>query len=931
MKKVLILFFAVLSGVASVSGQTTGIITGKVVDKQTGEELIGANVRVADTQIGASSDIDGNYRIAGVPAGPVSLKISYVSYRTQTITGVKVVPGQVTRQDVLLELEEVQTEEVLVEATVVRNSDGILLLDRKKSATIMDAISAEQIKKSTDSNAGDAMKRVTGVTVVGGKFVYVRGLGERYSNTTLNGASVPSPEPEKKVVPFDIFPSSLIQNMTTSKSFTPDQSGDFAGGSVQISTVEFPDQETFSYSIGSGYNSNTLGKSVPTATTSGSLDFLGYDDGTRALPSDYKSRLTTLYTGPDKAADFSRSLKSGYGISNQTVAPNQSYSMTYGNQFDLGVPVGVIAAVTYSNSGNYTEEDQFFPSAESLPTYELDGRSGNNSVLWGTILNGSVKLSNYNKLSFKNLFNTSSDAETRVEEGILSRSGGGYIRATREKFVSRSLLSSQVAGEHHLASLLNTRAEWKATYSRAMRSEPDTRESVYQQEQNGQFAFANNYGSSNGRFFSDMADNDVNLKLDLSTPFTQWDGFDATLKYGGVVKHRTRDFDGVRIQYGLTNTSSDSRFLNPADLLTPDQIGSGLVSLSNATADTDGYEATENHAAGYAMVDMPVYPGLRMITGFRYEQNTIDLSVYNPLTNASGFVLPTRSSGDMLGAFHLVYTPVDNVNYRFAVSRTLARPEFRELAPASYYDYKSAQIGNPLLKDVAITNYDLRWEWFVKPGDIVAVSLFYKDFTNPIEQAYIDRSGTTVTVPVNANTAYNMGMEIELRSDLDVLHSSLSEFKFISNVTLVKSESGFNKNQNLQYYFGNQFEEISPAAITNLKRPMLGQSPYVINTMLVWDREEWGSNVSLAYNRFGERISTFGIVFGSLRVDDIYEMPRDQVDLAYSQKFFEKYSFKMNVRNLLNDETIFRFGKSGDVHRSYRTGMSVSAGISYSL
>lgn len=924
----LILCVSVLTG--TTHAQVNGVLFGKIVDKRTSEALIGANILIVGTVIGGSTDIDGNYRLVNIPIGKVDIRVSYISYQTKVLTGIEIKPGQPIRVDVALDTDDISIDEVVVEAEAVKNTEGLLLLDRKKSSNIVDAISAEQIKRSTDNNAGDAMKRVTGVTVVGGKYVYVRGLGERYSNTTLNGASIPSPEPERKVIPFDIFPSNLIQSMTTSKSFSPDQPGDFAGGSVQIQTVEFPDKETFSFGIGTGFNSVVHSGEI-VGHVGGKYDFIGFDDGNRAIPNVTTNQLQT-YEGQ---LLFMENASKTHQLQNSLATPNQSYSISYGNQFALGeYPVGVLGAFSYNNKFSYKEETLFLPSAQvEDPVYDLNTKNSANEILWGAIVNISSKISSTDKITLKSLYNTSAERETRYSTGLVSRSGKSEIQSRRARFITRGLGSTQLAGEHFLHSLFQTKANWKLTLSRATRYEPDNQEYIYGYNDNEQkYAFLNNFGRANGRFYSDLADNDLSVNLDFTTPFTQWDGFQSNVKFGGVARSKSREFSSHRFQFALNNTSSNAQFLLPHELITYENVANGTLNISDATTDNDGYKANEYTISGYGMVDMPVYPGLRVITGVRYEYNLLDLGSFDPRTGASPFSNVadiSRSTSNLLFALNTVYSVTDNQNIRFGFSNTIARPEFRELAPFRFLDYTTNIVGNPYLEEVSIQNVDLRWEYFSRPGEIFAISTFYKSFQNPIEVFLSEEGSTYITFPVNADKAHNFGVELEGRIGLDLIAKELENYTLISNVTFVKSETSFDQNKKFPVFLGNTKTEWTTANITNLKRPLQGQSPYVLNLTLIYQNPEWNNEFSILYNTFGKRISEVGTVVGTYKYDDTYEQSRQQLDMTYNQRFLDGYSLKIGVSNLLNSEHIYKIGD--DVTRSYKSGIAVSAGLSYSF
>ncbi len=916
--------------------QQTGTITGKVVDASTGEPVIRATVQITGTKLGAFSNTSGIYTLKNVPAGTHTLRISSIGYTVKTVEGVKVDGGRAISQDVTLSWQTVTSKEVTVTAKASRQSDNALLTERKRSSQVSDGISADQIARAPASDAGDAMKRVTGVSVVGGKYVVVRGLTERYSATQLNGVNLPSPEPEKKVVPFDMFPTNTVSQITTVKTFTPDNPGDFAGGMVKITTKDFPESFLLSFSAGSGFNTQATGNkglSYP-----GESGFLGTDNGSRALPANLPyGRLRTSGEQADLLARFG---SDAWQPRTSQFPINQSYSASIGNQYDIGFPIGFLLSGSYAGSSSYRESREQYPLLEINDNsgrhelrYDYDTRDADRSVLWGGLLNVSAQPAPEHKVSFRGIFNHSADDETNLVTGQINQSTREDIRYSRLRFVERSLWSMQLSGEHQIEGLLNSKIEWRGALSGADRSEPDNRSTTYLLGDDGVYSFANNFGSNNGRFFSDLADRESNLALDWSIPFSGIADGASRVKVGGLGRFRSRDFSVRR--FLLNSGTSDEAILSlsPEELFTPANVASGAVIFNDETQPNDNYSADERISAGYAMVDMPVTSALRLVAGVRLEGWNLTLKPINPMTGYSDPTLSvTQDKLDLLPSINLIYSIGDEMNVRGSFSRTLARPEFRELAPFRFDDYRQSTYGNPALERTNISNADLRWEWFPRGGEVIAVSGFYKRFQNPIEQVYL-LGGSGISVePANASHATSIGAEFELRKALDFITPALEDFSLGTNLTLVKSEVQFSPGDTLTVFDGVGLIPYSAASLTDSTspRPLQGQSPFVINAALGYNNRSWGTTVNLLYNVFGRRLATVG----SAGIPDTYEEARHSLDLSVSQRLPAGLLLKLTARNLLDAETILRQeftgGETVDVER-YTTGRSLSIGLSFSL
>ena len=926
MKKMLLLLFALAFTGISIHAQDMGKIQGVVVDAETGEPLIGANVVIKDETgvpiYGTSTDLDGRFALTA-PTGTHNVEFSYISYATKTVTGVELKTDAPTSLNISLPPEAMQADEIVVTARAVQDSEVSMLGIQQKAPVVTDGISAELMSRAASSDAGDALKRVTGITIVD-KFVYVRGLGERYSNTQVNGADIPSPEPNKRVVPMDIFPAGLLENIQVSKTFSPDQPGDFSGGSVQIKTRDFPSEFTLSVSTSAGYHSQTSFKDIQTYD-GGSRDFFGIDDGTRALPdmiktqaADQPVRKSGRFTpeigfSSEEIQQFGQAFTNVWQPKTETAPVNQGYSISIGNAIGGSErELGYVFSFTYDNSFNNRSENwnsfriTADPSGEQVLTpftsYEVN--STTNNILWGLLFNSSLRLSPLHKISLKTLFNRNTDNEARTYTGYNSDRGTN-LRDFRLRFVERGIFTGQLSGEHHI---FNSNIDWLYSLSKATRDEPDNREVLYE-DRNGSWTFFD-ITQSGSRFFFDLVDNAQSGKLDWTIPFTGFNSLSSKIKLGGKTLSKDRTFDARRFRF---EQSSGIRrhvdlTLDPEEIFISDNIAPGRFELRETTRNVDNYSASQTTRAAYAMTDLQFSGQWRFVGGLRVEQSKQELTSFDPFSTTVDPIEVTLDNTDILPGLNLVYKLNDRTNFRTAYSRTLARPDFRELAPFEFTDFIGGRAvsGNPELQRSSIDNFDFRFEMFPRLGELVAISAFYKKFHDPIEQIIRPTAQLSVTFQ-NAKAATNYGIEFEFRRRLDILSPSLEPLSINTNVTLVKSQIEINPDIGVQ---------------TSNERALQGQSPYAVNVTLSYDKPDQDFQANLLYNVFGRRISEVG----AQGLPDVFEQPRHQLDFNMKKKFGH-FAFKVSTKNLLDSKVLFK-QKEG-IFREYKIGRSLSLGISY--
>lgn len=924
-----VLFAAAMLGVLAVPtalvAQETGRIAGRVVDDETARPLALAQVSIPALSTGTVSDVEGQFSISGLPAGTYEIEVRLLGYAAKTVTGVEVRAGTVTRLDISLPPQAVAVQELTVSVSDERGTTRALLETRKQAAAVTDAIGQEQISRSPDSDAAAAMARVPGVTVVDGRFVYVRGLGERYGNTTLDGATLPSPIPDRKAIPLDLIPSGFIESVSTSKSYLPDQPADYAGGLVQIETRKVPGENFFKLGLSSGFNTEaTFVEGLDYA--GGDLDFLGIDDGTRDLPGliPRDVPLNPSNFSPEELERMGEALGTVWSGVPSEHPVNRGGDLSLSTDIPIGSKeLGLFATAHWSDGWSrrtdYVER-VFATAGLDDPEVDYDGRLSTHEVGLGGMLSADISVSPTSRLSFSGLLNRLTQDDVRVLEGFNLDSNTDQ-RNTRLQYVENSLLQGRLDGKHYLGFLFGgSTLEWRGSYARAGRYEPNTREVLYRRTTGGQFVF-DNFIQSGSVFHQDLDEDAWNGGLDLRIPVTV-NGVPGTLSFGGAAARRDRDVYTRRFRFIPQGPLGDEvRALDPNQLLRPEHIAPDSFQIQEATFRADNYDADQTTLAGYAMIDVEILPRLRFAGGVRVERNEQNV---DPRDLVRSSVEPVQGAAieetDLAPGANLTWSPGDAMNVRVAASRTLARPEFRELAPFGFADFAGGYLvaGNPLLERTTITNLDLRWEWFPRPGAVLSVSGFYKEFDDPIEELVFP-SSELIKSWVNVDEARNVGAELEARSDLGFLGDGLENLALNLNLTLVDSEVDTGDEALIFIPSSGPFT----LQVVEKSRRLQGQSPYVVNVGANWRVPATGTGLTVLYNRFGRRIDAVGGEF----LEDVFEEPRDQLDVVLDQEIGDRLGLKISARNLLGAE--YRFTQGGDLLRGWDPGRAVSLKLSW--
>lgn len=945
-----VLFFFTFFVSTSFLSANSGSISGKVVDSESGTPLRSATIMVKNTKLGAFSDVKGEYKLRNLKPGVYSLKVSYVGYVPKEIENIEVPSAQEVNITVVLQPESKMTEEVIVDAVRLNDNQAAILAMRKNATNVSDGISIEEIKKLPDSDAGQSLKRVTGVTLVDNKFIYIRGVSERYSNTTLNGAAVTTTEPDKKAFSYDIFPSDLLENVSVVKSFTPDLPGNFAGGLVQLNTTNFPDKFSVKFSASSSFNTNVTAKTDAFFySPGGSTDWLGFDDGTRALPSGFPSNrreidlLRTSSYNPydttgakEKYENVAKLFNSkAWRHDRKTVSPldNRSFNLSFSNAYDIAEDsrFGIISSLNYGNSYSLNLLERNRLTANGSEFYLAQGTQATRSVNIGGLLNLAVKLGPNHQIGFKNVYSRSADDEaTQLEGQDVAYQYLDYKNFSTH-YTQKELYSAQLNGDHNIFTN-NTLVEWRFGYSKSQRDEPDYRRLKFARQladaqKNPSTPYSpelvyTEYGDGArvGRFYSNLNDNIFSGALNVTIPLGP-----MKFKVGLLSENNDRDFHArsltiITPPHGLADDIDSILYdyKNPDRIFAPEnfRVDDGFR-ISEDSKLMDSYTANENIWAGYVMMDLPfklLTQDLRFIGGIRYENSHQRLNSY--MINDEKIEV-NNITRDLLPSINFIWKANELTNLRLSYSRTLTRPTFREYAPFAFFDFLTQYLvrGNPDLVRALIDNYDLRYELFPEVGEVISVGVFYKTFENAIEETIFPQQSEISRTFDNADgSARNYGIEFEIRKNLGTIFNFLSNFTINVNLALIKSE----------------ITVLQGGKGTEDTRQMWGQSPYTFNVGLFYYEPELKTSVNLGYNVYGRRIiqvAQQGIY--TFKDPHIYELPRNMLDLSIIQPIFSNMELKLSLKNLLNEKLTYeQGGKRVDLNN---LGTDISFGISYKI
>lgn len=967
-----ILFSLLLLLLTNISFAQTGTLTGVIVDEQTGEELIGANIYIPSVETGGVTDITGKYNIRLAP-GIYTIEVSYITHQKKIINDVEIVEGAVTQLDIILTQSNQELDEVVVSARRIDNNEVSLLRLQKRSLPVQDGISSQEINRIGFTNSAESMRQVTGASVEGGKYIVMRGLGDRYSISSMDGIVLPATNPYRNSASLDLIPSSMVDNIVVKKTFSPDLPGNFTGGAVDITTKSLPDRyylrlnTSVSFNDQTTFNNNFLSDPI-----NNKFRRIGYDDGSRKRSSewmgnDYLNRLNFYLIqiqnnnlSEQQIQEFNSTMQSfssrPFHVNNRTPGLDHSLNVSFGDRLFFGEKqLGYNIGINYSNSYSQYDEREInnysarIPDDSGVRMQEFQLNRGSESIdEVNNGLIGSVTL----QTNSRNEFTVTSIYNNNATESVLDMRNGAYPGALSSgiynnrviSFVQRELFNNQLKGRHTFD---NFEIKWSGNYIVSSQYEPNTRYIGSPVDNQGRYFYVREVQLP-FHFFRDLDDTQFNGKIDIEHRFSNR----FSMKAGGVFTQKDRVFNEYRYQLENNGTNADSqdflsfgeasgdfvRYFSPNNtgILGRDNNGNLILGLTyrDQTRPENSYTGTEQVSAGYLMGVFDITDKLKVFGGARVERT--DFSILSGSRNEAlreGAI----NEIDILPSVNIIYALNEDSNLRLSGSQTLARPNMRELAPFASFDLLGGFpiVGNPNITRTNISNFDIRYEIYPNAGELFAVSAFYKNFNNPIVMELDVATDQPQYEFVNTNNGRLFGIEFEFRKELGFISSALDDFKFSTNFTLTNSRVDLSERE-------FETRRTLDPSIKSF-RPFPFQSPYLVNLMLIYENNRSGLDAAIYANFFGSRLAANG----SGAAPDIFEVhgklnnqgrlenenPTPDLSLRIQKSFMNRLSASFSATNLL-DYSVVQYQKDGDVfytNNALNPGRTFKLSVTYSI
>lgn len=911
-------------GVPAAPAETLGRIQGKVVGSDSGEPIGFADVRLipADTtlrKVGGLTNADGTFLLQAAP-GRYALQITALSYARKRVEGLVIEAGRLLPFNTALTPEAIQQEEIVVEARLKQNTEAALLGARKKATSVGDAVSAEQVRRSPDKDAAEVLRRVTGLSVSEGKYVFVRGLGERYSSTEVDGVRIASPEQNKRVVPLDLLPANLLDNIVVQKTYTSDRPAEFGGGDVQVRTKDFPGQRTWSFTASQGWADGVTFEDRRTYAST-KQDLWGLGAAARGLPDLLQGAKLPLQTPATNAqlAAFARAFSSPWGTTLERTAPNGSYSATYGDELKLfGRPLGLIQSLSYARSFDRQDESQRFFQNRTDTLYDYAVRRWSENVQLGGLAAVSYRLTPRHSVHVRGFFSNQAEDEVREYEGQDHNSTdwvtGSWIvrRNTRELYVQRSILSGSLEGKHEFPKLFGAHLDWKVGRSAARRQQPDRREYTWDRQYwyEGDTAHWVLQGSAR-REFGDLHDDGTGRTVTAGLPFRLGGLGNGKVQVG--YDRQTKERENLYRRF-VFYPNRNANLEGPADSVyapagydgSPNSGYVQDVTYNDRITGLDNYRADQRITAGFVSLDLPLGREVRATLGARVEEGFQDVRSYALFEPGTILARGELRNTDVLPSVNLTWSATQSLNVRLAASRTVSRPDLNELSPSPFIEYIGGYqvLGNPNLHRARLDNYDVRVESFPSLSEVLAVGFFYKALHDPIEQVF-QAGSPMLLIPRNSDRGRNLGVELEARLGLGRLVRRLEAFSLNANASWISSRV-----------------ELKPTVsrLGSEEHPLQGQADYLVNGTLGWTRAK-RVDLSLMVNAVGRRLRSLGVEPSP----DVYAQPVTTVDAAMNLTLRHGVRLKATARNLFDPDV--RLLQGDREVSAYRTGRSASIAL----
>jgi TonB-dependent receptor len=913
-------------------GTVAGTITAPEGDKV--QPMPFVNVVIKGSSTGATTDLDGRFSFAADPGDHI-LQVSFVGYQPMEMP-VRVVAGQSTRADVLLKTLAIEMKVVDVVGTRRTETEAAVMMETRQSEQVVNGMGREQISKGQDRTAGDVVKRIPGVTMVGDRFVMIRGLADRYNTVLLNDVIAPSMESDRRAFSFDILPSGALDRVMIHKTGAPELPGEFAGGVIKLYTVNVPTENTTRINYGTSYRNGTTFNTFNTGQQS-STDALCFDNGLRQLPASFPGSLN--HSSPERLQAAGRSLPNNWAVQQGTAAPDQRLNILLARR--IGGKTGTVSggnvtSLSYSNTRlaydaknyNYNVFDPEMGRSDSI--YNYTDNENIHQVRVSALSNFSMLVGTRHKFEFRNLFTQQGTDQTTVRTGY-NFEEQFEVRNYAFRYQQRTIYSGQLHGDHELKSGVS-KLSWTAGFGRTWSKEPDFRRirtvrQLNTSDADTPFRVIIPPGATTldaGRFHADLDETVLTGKLDYEHKLERG-STKIKLRTGTFVEQKDRTFNARWMSFRAANSSQldQSLLTRPLDqVFTPENINNTTgFKLEEGTNPSDRYVAENTLLAAYAGATINLATTTTISAGVRAEHNTQQL---RSATFGGRRVVVDNPGLSILPSLNASRSLTERAQLRVGYAATVNRPEFRELAPFAFYDFSFNNVlsGNDSLKVATIHNVDARYEFYPSASEVVSFGMFYKKFNNPIEMFFLPGAGSGGTRNFtfgNALEATSVGAEVEVRKSLNTLFTEgyLSRVGISMNAAYIVTEVVLGDRARGQAQ----------------QRPLMGQSPYIVNAGLYYQDNDRKLQYNILYNVIGPRLFAVG-TFGT---PDIYEMPRNVIDLTLTKGLGKHFEVKLSAQDILNQRVLLiqDSNESGAIDArdeeimSFRRGSYFSAGIGY--
>lgn len=894
-KVLFFILFLTLSAMTVVAGTIKGTVT----DKQTREPLTGATIQIAGTTQGTVADVDGNYSL-DVNNGTYTLAIKYVGYKDIIINNVKA-----GKSDLILNFELESDAQALGEVSVVarKNLEGerALQMERRKATLAIENLGSKEMSLKGIGNVEEGVKKITGISVAGAGQLIVRGLGDRYSTTTLNGLPIASPNPDNKLIPLDLFPSSTVQNITVSKVYNAEAFADYSGAHIDINTKENITEDFFNIGFNTGGKFNTLGKDSYRMNRNGSLFRTSAVD---------QAALNMPLSEFDNYVKTRNIFDTSFAVKKKSSLPDFSGNLGFGKNIGIGSQTLSILASASAGNSFQNMDNAFYKTLEATGSVQDNFAYDSYAQELKLAALGHIgyTLRRHDRIGYTFFYARNATDTYQRREGIDAEDH--ELTGSNNITHIYSLQNHQLDGVHSFGGREQWELTWGGSYSKTGSEEPDRRQVMYIKNDNGALSLFKLNRQETMRYFGSLDEEEWNGNLAMRWKWNE----NNFLKLGVNYKNKSRDYKATRFYYNLNKIDPVITDIYDTDgFLNQENIADGNVVVQRVMQPKDSYRAGNEIYSGYLLTDFYPVPSLLVNLGVRYE---ISRQWVDYATDGGDWYAERRNldKNDLFPTLNLKYTVNDANSIRFSASRTVTRPSFIEMAPFLYQEsYGSAQIrGNNELQNGYNYNFDLRYEHFGKNGDMISLTAYFKYLDSPIERIQALQGGATLHSFQNADNGMAGGMEVELRKQL------MKDLRLGANIS----------------YMYTNVKLPEGGAYTNKERPLQGASPILANADLTYSPrfgEERQLNLALLYNLQGSRIHAVGVS----KLGDIKQQTLHTLNFSAGYDINSHFSLKLQVNDLLNRAVIFKqevpsTGEEVEVER-YKKGANLEIGFSYKL